>query len=50
MAYDKLGSVLRENFIKDFKSGKRQAEICRKYKIAKSTVSKLSNHFDLVLL
>ena len=33
MANDKLGSVLREDIIKDFKSGKRQAEICRKYNI-----------------
>ena len=45
MAYDKLGSVLRENIIKDFKSGKRQAEICRKYNIAKSTVSKTVKSF-----
>ena len=45
MAYDKLGSVLRENIIKDFKSGKLQAEICRKYNIAKSTVSKTVKSF-----
>ena len=45
MAYNKLGSVLRENIIKDFKSGKRQAKICKKYNIAKLTVSKTVKSF-----